>query len=87
MNTESTLLYDPHRANWNIGIAINLGGGNLWLSPVKAAGTIRTRNYTVPTPDTLAIIYNYNAIWLLPGSINGTNLDAGRILTLVALDW
>jgi hypothetical protein len=68
-----------------MGFGVNLLLCNLGISPVKAPGTIGAGRHAVTAADTPVVIYHNYAIGLFPGSLGGTDLDAGRIFTLLAL--
>src|SRR6266581_1041948 len=59
--------------------------GNLRLREVEPAREVRTRGFAIATPDAPVVINHRDAVLLLPGGVNGTNLHAGRVFTLLAL--
>jgi hypothetical protein len=59
---------------------------NIWLCPVEDSPFIRARCNAVPAPDAPIIIYHHNPIRFLPGGVDRTNFDAGRLLTLLTLN-
>ena len=64
---------------------INLCGGDLRLLPVEAAGVIRTRGLAVAAADAPVVIHDDDSVFFLPGGLDRADIDAGRMLALLAL--
>lgn len=60
--------------------------GNFGFGPVEAAGVVGAGGLAVAAPDAPVVVDDDDAVFLFPGGFDRTDVDAGWIFALLALD-
>ena len=61
-------------------------GRDLWLFPIKAPSVIGASGFAIATANAPVVINDDDPVFFLPGCFDRANRNAGRVVTLLALD-